>query len=29
VQFGWEKAFDDSDELEWWSDRARVGAQWL
>jgi hypothetical protein len=29
VQFGWEKALDDSDELEWWSDRARVGAQWL
>jgi hypothetical protein len=29
VQFGWEKALGDADELEWWSDRARVGAKWL
>ncbi len=29
VQFGWEKALGDSDELAWWSDRARAGARWL
>ncbi len=29
VQFGWEKALGDADELEWWSDRARAGARRL
>jgi hypothetical protein len=29
VQFGWEKALGDDDELAWWSDRARAGARWL
>jgi hypothetical protein len=29
VQFGWEKALGDAEELEWWSDRARAGARWL
>ncbi|MDQ1425876.1 MAG: hypothetical protein QOD72_3374, partial [Acidimicrobiaceae bacterium] len=29
VQFGWEKALGDDDELEWWIDRARAGTQWL
>jgi hypothetical protein len=29
VQFGWEKALGDDDELGWWSDRARTGARWL
>ncbi|HKA84159.1 MAG TPA: hypothetical protein VKD21_09860 [Acidimicrobiales bacterium] len=29
VQFGWEKALGDGDELAWWSDRARAGARWL
>jgi hypothetical protein len=29
VQFGWEKALGDGDELGWWSDRARAGARWL
>jgi hypothetical protein len=26
VQFGWEKALGDDDELHWWCDRAREGA---
>ena len=25
VQFGWEKALGDDDELQWWIDRARAG----
>jgi Phosphotransferase enzyme family len=29
VQFGWEKALGDADELGWWLDRAREGAAWL
>ncbi len=29
VQFGWEKALGDDDELGWWCDRAREGARWL
>jgi hypothetical protein len=29
VQFGWEKALGDSDELGWWCDRAREGAAML
>ena len=29
VQFGWEKALGDADELAWWSDRARAGARLL
>jgi hypothetical protein len=29
VQFGWEKALGDPDELAWWADRARAGARWL
>jgi hypothetical protein len=29
VQFGWEKALGDADELAWWSERARAGARWL
>lgn len=29
VQFGWEKAFGDDDELGWWCDRAREGAALL
>jgi len=29
VQFGWEKAFDEDDELGWWCDRAREGIRWL
>lgn len=29
VQFGWEKALGDEDELTWWCDRAREGEQWL
>jgi hypothetical protein len=29
VQFGWEKALGDADELAWWSDRARAGVRWL
>lgn len=29
VQFGWEKALGDDDELGWWSDRARDGARRL
>ncbi|MGH9177001.1 MAG: phosphotransferase family protein [Acidimicrobiales bacterium] len=29
VQFGWEKALGDDDELEWWCDAARPGAALL
>jgi hypothetical protein len=29
VQFGWEKALGDADELGWWCDRAREGAAFL
>ncbi len=29
VQFGWEKALGDDDELGWWCDRAREGARFL
>jgi hypothetical protein len=29
VQFGWEKALGDDEELHWWIDRAREGTQWL
>jgi hypothetical protein len=29
VQFGWEKALGDDDELAWWCDRARGGLRWL
>jgi hypothetical protein len=29
VQFGWEKALGDEDELGWWCERAREGARWL
>jgi hypothetical protein len=29
VQFGWEKALGDDDELGWWCDAARTGAAWL
>jgi hypothetical protein len=29
VQFGWEKALGDGDELAWWCDAAREGAAWL
>lgn len=29
VQFGWEKALGDTDELGWWCDRVREGARWL
>jgi len=29
VQFGWEKAYGDQDELDWWVDRAVEGARWL
>jgi hypothetical protein len=29
VQFGWEKALGDDDELSWWCDRAREGARRL
>jgi hypothetical protein len=29
VQFGWEKAFGDEDELDWWCDVARAGAAWM
>ena len=29
VQFGWEKALGDGDELEWWCRAARGGAAWL
>jgi hypothetical protein len=29
VQFGWEKALGDDEELHWWIDRAREGSRWL
>jgi aminoglycoside phosphotransferase (APT) family kinase protein len=29
LQFGWEKALGDDEELAWWQDRALEGAQWL
>lgn len=29
VQFGWEKALGDEDELRWWCERADAGASWL
>jgi hypothetical protein len=29
VQFGWEKALGDDEELGWWCERARAGARWL
>jgi hypothetical protein len=29
VQFGWEKALGDDDELAWWVDAAAAGARWL
>lgn len=29
VQFGWEKALGDEDELTWWTTAARAGARWL
>ncbi len=29
VQFGWEKAWGDEDELRWWCDAAVDGARWL
>jgi hypothetical protein len=29
VQFGWEKAFDDDDELAWWLERAAAGIELL
>ena len=29
VQFGWEKALGDDDELAWWCDAALAGARWL
>ena len=29
VQFGWEKALGDDDELGWWSDAGMAGASWL
>ena len=29
VQFGWEKALGDDDELGWWCDAARAGSAWL
>lgn len=29
VQFGWEKALGDGDELAWWCQAAREGAAWL
>jgi hypothetical protein len=29
VQFGWEKALGDDDELAWWCDAAQAGAAWL
>jgi hypothetical protein len=29
VQFGWEKALGDQDELAWWCDAALAGARWL
>lgn len=29
VQFGWEKALGDAEELGWWVDAARAGMRWL
>ena len=29
VQFGWENALGDDDELAWWCDRARQARRWL
>jgi hypothetical protein len=29
VQFGWEKAYDEPDELAWWEERAVAGARHL
>ena len=29
VQFGWEKALGDEDELSWWCAAARDGVRWL
>jgi hypothetical protein len=29
VQFGWEKALGDDEELAWWVDAAREGARLL
>ncbi len=29
VQFGWEKAYGEQDELDWWVDQARAGAAFL
>jgi hypothetical protein len=29
VQFGWEKALGDDEELGWWCDRVRDGERWL
>jgi len=29
VQFGWEKALGDHDELTWWTTAAQPGARWL
>jgi thiamine kinase-like enzyme len=29
VQFGWEKALGDAEELDWWCRAARRGAAWL
>jgi hypothetical protein len=29
VQFGWEKALGDDDELAWWVDAGSAGARWL
>jgi hypothetical protein len=29
LEFGWEKAHGDDDELGWWCDAAREGARWL
>lgn len=29
VQFGWEKALGDDEELAWWCEAARSGARWL
>ncbi len=29
LNFGWEKALGDADELAWWEDRVLAGARWL
>jgi hypothetical protein len=29
VQFGWEKALGDDDELAWWCERAEDATRWL